>query len=449
MKRELVKRQRNNRGFTLIELMVSLSAGLIVSASAFMMARNATQFFQHESGITSAQYSVMVGFARLQADLKNVSFLSTPNVAVDDANGRFCGAVGSLTPQLGGAAHPGMQDLAGVRLVADGSVTEVNALGFPAVAALWATNGMAPDSITIGGSFDTTEQFMAASISPVGGARTVTLNNVSHGAFARTWLADQRGGATFHQIFVPGRILRVRDREGRYSLGVIASVDPVAPNPITDRIEITLEGGAAFVTREQTDNCGCTGLCVGAPVSVITRMHYGLRPAPPGGSYANLYLNADLTTAARVTQYHRGPPPALGRSDLIRVEVAANGTELANTLQVIAEHAVDLEFGASFEPAANPVDPPLIVREPVGESLNGTRYTLGAAPSAGGRPDLLRSLQVRLSARAHRRDRDVGVAALSDGTALRFNLGANRGFARMRTLVADVALLNQRERLLP
>ena len=48
-------RGRAARGFTLIELVVALSAGLLVSMAALMLSRNATKFFQNEARISATQ----------------------------------------------------------------------------------------------------------------------------------------------------------------------------------------------------------------------------------------------------------------------------------------------------------------------------------------------------------------------------------------------------------
>lgn len=423
------------RGFTLIELMVSLTAGLIISTAAFMMARSATTFFQHEAGITAAQYAAMVGMARLQADLKNAAYLGTPNVNVDPL---FCGDPATLPASV--TTHPGTRDLAGVNIVSEGSFTAASG----AIQALWTSNGLSPDALTISGSFDTTEQFSAASVTPqAGNAYDVVLNFVNDGATIRTLKRAAEGGASFQDIFRTGRLLRVREPStGFFGVGVITGVAVTA-----DNVTISLAGAPAPLgTRETQGNCGCSGFCGGAPVSVIARMHYNLRSVAAFPAYANLAQSAATLGAAG---YHKGPPaPNLAnRTELTRIELDEAGNEIAATLQVYAEFAVDFEIGASYETVAAPGAVPIVRREPVGDTTNVARYTsIGGLPSAGGNPDLIRALQVRLSTRAHRADRDVGITDAGDGHPYRFNLGPE-GFARLRTLVSDIQLPNQSRRL--
>jgi DNA-binding transcriptional LysR family regulator len=166
-------------------------------------------------------------------------------------------------------------------------------------------------------------------------------------------------------------------------------------------------------------------------------------------NYANLRSGATSGAAP----YHVGPALAAldQRTELIRVEVDAGGNEVAGTLQVLAELAVDFELGATYETVAPPVGPsPVVIREPVGDTGSVARYTIGGPPTAGGaNPDLIRSIQVRLSTRAEQADRDRGLAVIGDPYPYRFNLGPTVGWARMRTLVADIQLPNQATRITP
>ena len=89
------KRMRSGaeRGFTLIELVVALSAGLMVSMSALLLSRNATKFFQNEARISATQLAATLGMNRLTQDLQRAAFLSTRSNANDRA---LC--TGPVTP---------------------------------------------------------------------------------------------------------------------------------------------------------------------------------------------------------------------------------------------------------------------------------------------------------------------------------------------------------------
>jgi prepilin-type N-terminal cleavage/methylation domain-containing protein len=417
-------RLRGRRGFTLVELMISMAAGLIIASAAFLMARNATAFFQHEAGITSAQYSSMMGFSRLQADLRRAAFMSTPNVQVDP---HLCGGIGALLP--------GMQRLSGITIENQGSYTRAA----PAMQGVWDLNSaMKPDGIIIGGTFDTTEQFSIKTLVPGGGGAFDVVLDEDDGAMVRTRLALASGAADFNTIFRIGRILRVVDTEGRYGFGVIANV--AAGPPVT----VSLSAAPTLPTRAVNGNCGCEGWCVGAVVNPVSRMRYDLRNVDPATypQYAGLYAQA----AHGAQVYHRGVLEP-DRTELVRVELDASGNELPATLEVLAEYAIDLKFGiVAEEPQNPPLGYPELDRYAIGAP---DVYTIGG-PLPAGTPELVRAVSVRFSTRAHKRDRDDQTVTASDGGLYRFNLGANAGYARMRTLVTDVQLPNQaRDILLP
>src|SRR5258708_34442648 len=101
------RRAPRSRGFTLIELMVAITAGLFVAISAFALAKQGSRFFQQEARVANAQFSATLGFDRLRADIARAGFLSTANIQRDPF---YCGARPSSPPA-------GITSLAAVRLV--------------------------------------------------------------------------------------------------------------------------------------------------------------------------------------------------------------------------------------------------------------------------------------------------------------------------------------------
>src|SRR5262249_28156260 len=71
------------RGFTLTELMVAITGGLFISIAVFLLARQASRFYQHESRVSTATMASVVGFERLRADIARAGFLASPNVRKD------------------------------------------------------------------------------------------------------------------------------------------------------------------------------------------------------------------------------------------------------------------------------------------------------------------------------------------------------------------------------
>lgn len=408
---------RRQEGFTLIELIVSMTAGLLISAAAFLLARNASSFFQHEARVTAAQFGVVVGMSRLTGDVRRASFMTVPNIT--DLGQKFCGDFGSYLA--------GMQLLAGVAIEEGGSVTD-----HAADHTLSVVNGLDPDSLVLSGLFGSTEQFAVAAIN----GDVVTLQN--DGAMRRTELRAAEGGDAVADIFRVGRFLRIVDKEGRTGYGIIAA----PPTVVGGFTQITTSSTPAVPTRENTGTCGCEGFCTGAIVNPVSRMRYDLRAVDDTTypRYRGLYQTSGIADVS----YHRGLP-GIQRTELIRVELDADDNEIDSTLEVLAEHVVDMKFGITAVDPNAAGNAPTLVRSEIGAPA----VYVTAAPLPGGRPQDIRAIQVRLSTRAAERDRDVQLNSVTtvDGGLLRYALrdggGTPMGFARMRTLVTEIQLMNQ------
>ena len=68
------------RGFTLVELMVSLIAGLIVAMAVVAPARTATNTFYDAVRVLTTEAAVRVASERLRGDLLRAGFMTTGNI---------------------------------------------------------------------------------------------------------------------------------------------------------------------------------------------------------------------------------------------------------------------------------------------------------------------------------------------------------------------------------
>lgn len=409
---------RSSRGFTLIELMVAMSAGLAVAAGAFLLARNASLFFQHEARLTSAQFASMVGMTRLTSDIRRAAYKSTPNARRDP---NVCGYSTSWPT--------GLKNLAGIKIVEGGSKT-----AHSGDHALSTTNGLNPDSLVLAGQMNSTEHFSVA-VMQAGGSGGYDIYLNLDGGYQRTKLVAQTGKGIFDDIFVVGGILRVVDQEGRSAFGVISGVDDGGTKP-----RVSVSGTPRVPKRETQTTCGCTGLCVGALVNPVTRVKYDLRKVDTTlyPRYAGMFPKANVN-GSKPTQF-KGAVEA-DRTELVRVELDVDDKELKDTLEVVAEYAVDLKFGATRTDLSKNVDKtPDVTRYDIGKKQV---YDRNAGVDGTGSPEYTSAVTVRLSTRSPLPDRQVGMAKTTDGGLLRFDLGQDLGFARVRTMVSDVYLSNQ------
>jgi prepilin-type N-terminal cleavage/methylation domain-containing protein len=428
------------RGFTLIEVLIAMSVGVLVAAAAFSMSRNATLFFQQESRVSAAQLALTLGMNRITADLQRASFLSSPNAAADPM---VCRAGTDWT------ATKGLQSLAGVQITHGPAAAQSN----------HANNGMAPDQIVIGGSFDHSEAFVVHCVHKSGTNVQLQLQSpIYDGAMARVVAQLGTSPATpldkrLATIFVPGRFVQILDPSTGFKVfGKISTTDPVvvtAGNLATVTLDTvptvpTKPGSRCGISNLGSDACGA-----GLLVSVVSRVRYQIADLTTnGGKYQNMVNKAQtgLSTAqATVTG-------DVGRTELVRGELGPNDDASVLTsalddtkLEIVSEYAVDLRFGLTVSTMIphddyNPtVDPYPIGNAKVYEAAGDT-----AVP--GSYPQRIRAVQVRLATRTRAPDRytDYGTPA-GDGRRMHFYIPGtpNPSYARMRTGYANVALPNQ------
>jgi prepilin-type N-terminal cleavage/methylation domain-containing protein len=386
------------RGFTLVELLVAVMAGLFVSLAAFVLAKNAAYFFQHEARISSAQLSAMLGMERLLADIERASFLSTPNIQTS----------------LKRCPPPDGDPVAGL----------------PQSAA----NGMKPDRITIGGAFDTTEAFGVTDVQADGAGWKVHLDMKSH-EMARTLAAGKNPA----DIFKAGRFLRFVDREARYEYFSIISSYDAASGAVRVAASPLMPSSSAMPT------CGLHGLETGGTANPVARVRYDIRSLKTHPRYQEIVKPISAEASGDD-----------GRTELVRVELDANDNEIADSLELIAEYAVDLKIGFTATTKST-LPPPELNECPAPALLNvyhcpipmssAVYQKLGGPVDSGALPELIQTVSVRLVTRARAPDRDADLTTGPDGRKLRFRIdlpGPQKPkYARLRTVYAEKLLRNQ------
>ena len=402
------------RGFTLIELVVALSAGLLVSMAALLLSRNATKFFQNEARISAVQLAATLGMNRLTQDLQRASFLSSRNNVTDKT---LC---------TNGALPASLATLAGLQIRVGGSVaTHPTDL----IQAIDPQNAMNPDFLVVSGSMDTSERFAIAWTFDSGGQRIVDLQ--LDGGIARLRQTATQNGQTLDQIltpiFKPGRFLRFADDgRGQGTVWGIISAFSASGAVGAETIRITLNNNPAIPIKTQNTTCGLNaGSNHGVFVSVVSRILYDLRSLKGDAAYGTL-VAADPTTQALTGEDLR--------TELVRVELDSGGNQVAGSLELVAELAADLQFGVTKAPAAGSA-----------AAFNPQMTTYGFGdPLVMSTPELVRAVQVKLSTRARVPDRENAMGA--SGRKYRFAVlqpPLRERFVRLRTLHATVSLPNQ------
>jgi len=429
---------RSRRGFTLVELMVSMTAGLLVAGAAMVLARGASRTFQQEVRITSAQLAATLGMSRLAADLQRAAFLSSPNVKRDPT---VCSNNFVNWPV-------GLNALTGISIVEGGSVSDASNGSIQQSV----DNGLNPDSLVIGGAFSATEPFDTRLIQQeVAGTYTVYLA-IDSGPLARARTAQNEGGepicatalAPNTGIFRAGRFLRI-DTGEKFQYGLITGCTDSGTEVI-----LTLAGQPPLYFDDDLQ-CAMVGLGRHR-VNPVSRVRWTLRNMRGHARYGALVAPPADATEALMTG--DGDPSSFnqpGRTELVRVELDADGNEIEDraetnpalsTLEIVTEYAVDLKFGVTST-VTNSIAPTL-TRRAIGDAAG---YVVALPNSdATGAPERIRSIGVRLSTRARVPDRNQPLTGGLVGNIGRFSLTGVPGeltYARMRTLQAEVALQNQ------
>lgn len=394
---------RHARGFTLVELMVAMVAGLFVAISVFTLAKHASAFAMRQSRVADATLQSVLGFERLKADIARAGFLSTPNITQDPSVCR-----GPLnTP-----GYPlGLLSLASVQI---GPATDPSSES--------TNNGLAPQSITLAGSYDSPDLFVARSITQ--GAPVVFLARNSLG-MANIGYQPLTGATTLGRVFQAGRALRILDDAGGVQFGTITGVTG-GDNP---SITLAAVPGVQFRGTNVTDRCGVRGHGNDF-VNVVNIIRYDIQ---------------DLSGTAELgAMYRGGPTYEATRRELIREELGTDGQPIGNTRELVAEYAVDLNF--SLLTADTATAALTRITDAAVATYAGDVQTLGAGPG----PQRIRAVHAWLSVRSQEADRTTTLALPSTAPGpnlLRISVHPTNPalppFARVRTLQSTIFLANQ------
>jgi type II secretory pathway pseudopilin PulG len=410
------------RAFTIVEVLVALSAGVLVSMAAFLLSKNATTFFQHEARISSAQLALTLAMNRLTNDVQRAAFLSTPNIRTDPQVCRT--SIATWTN--------GLKLLGSVNIEPSTQATPQSA-----------QNGLFPDQIIIGGSMDSSEMFQVqAVISGDSGAPRLILRGPQQEPATMRTLASLAANENLYDkikpIFYPngnansGRFAHIYHPETNWHwFGVIDYYIVNAQNAI----EVQLKSTPDVPAKPATCGIGIGDTGGGWLFSVVSRVKYDIRSLatlPTSDPYYSLVQ----PQAAAATGDDK-------RTELVRVELDDAGNELPKTLEVVAEYAVDMRFGISVASLVTGDNyNPTVTSYPIGHS---TVYSTAKDVGQNGTPQLIRSVQVRLATRTRAPDREADLPVGPDGRRLHFLISntTRPTHARVRTNYANVALPNQ------
>ncbi|MDB4940482.1 MAG: hypothetical protein JWP97_16 [Labilithrix sp.] len=436
------KRQRRARGFTLVELMVSLVAGLIVTIAVVGLARAATTTFFEAARMASTESSIRTASERLRQDLARAAYMSTGNIklARDGQTGVPLShkiAVVDPSSSPSGARYTSLQDLQGVQITVGGSGNYP--IGPEAGSAgpnnLSTNNGLNPDSIIIGGNFTTDDSYQGTFFTAGAGGQTVELNSAADAAVRRLLnTADPLASlqAAFQPVAGRAFAVRVVDARGCQHYAVVASL-AYSAGKATITLAPDSTGGTALVDGGH----GTCGAKDSEPVTInpVQRVRWFIGP------------NTDATLAPA-----SGTEVAGNKFNLYRdfLDAADPPQPVLAMRQVVAEYATDLKFGITVADAANLLQIYEMDSEGGGGTGNIEKYTQTASTTTPGSPgpQRVRSVRFRIATRTSLSERRQNLVVAPAPYITRYCVEAApaascTSFARVRTVVSEVALINQ------
>lgn len=430
--------RKRTRGFTLIELMISLVMGLIVALAAVGLARAATSTFHEQARTSVTEMSVRTAAERLRADLMRVSYMGTGNIALDPA---VAHVAGQDTP-LGRARYLDLTSLRGIGIiVGTGSLDATS-------------NGLKPDTLLVAGNVTTDDAYsgnlQAGGLCPNG--QFITLDPAADAANymlaggAIPTAANLEAGARAAFLPSPAQapaimgLARVTDAMNCQHFAPVCAIDTAAggSGPVV-RVHLSGDGvvrPVLFTTDNLAGNCGASD---GGPVTIapVGRVRWQLRPS--GG-----VLAADPNVE-----------PAGLKFDLVRETLDWRGVTIPNTNpEIVAEYAVDMKFGLAVDMKFGQAIPSAleiydIDSDPGG---GGGNIDLTANPAGGVTPGQrgpqgIRSVRFRVAVRTGIPDRTENLPMASPyiarWCAATGPLTACKKWSRVRTIVSEVAMHNQ------
>ncbi|MCA9602912.1 MAG: prepilin-type N-terminal cleavage/methylation domain-containing protein [Myxococcales bacterium] len=425
---------RRAAGFTLVEMMVALTAGAIAITSIYYVSAASSQHFQEQQLVANMQTAVRLAAERIRADFQRAGFLGSVNPRF---NGEGAECAGDFVSS--GAPNDYVQGF----WLQDGAMTSLlDQQG---------TNEVQADEVRLVGNYATADEYVAE-VLPASQLRI----DVNNPAFRRSFgtsghAADYKDavlavfGGGKDPDTAPVRIVRVRTSHGRILLAKLTAVsEGSGTGPILTLDTSNVNTDACFKTTEWVT------------VAPLMRIQYavGSWQSASGSKFAGStpLVGQQAGTVGSVTSQ----APALIRREITfdAEKTPVDGTGNADaTAQVVLEYLAEFNVDLFVDTRANDSLPPSVVRadDPaVDWTLDSNTNTNDAdarnsnSMSTVG-PQRIRSVQLRLSTRSPSEDARFTFVARGGSTAplLRYELDPGvAGAARVRTIQTEIFLPN-------
>ena len=399
-----IRRQRDRRaGFTLIELMVALVAGLVVISAAYFIGGASARHFAEQQRIGQTQTAVRMAMMQLESDIERAGLHATPN---------------SMTADNCGLAPPSRSQAVDFT---PGQYTGVlpNASANPGVAA---------DRLVLTGNYATSDAYLVNTLGPTGSQIVLQPNwQAMRRDFGQWGTPDPAETPApppfdeirFQQVFRAGRMLRLQTNAGKELFVTIQGTDPGGAG---------MQGPVINVSPSIPVGDLCVGgLADGALFAPLVQIEYAVVDPNTDPALAVL-VNPSSTTIL---------DNAIGRTNavLVRRELDFNGGVIDGTTRIVMEYVADFQFEFVFDTSGPGVAPNLVRPTDTG-SVGVLNVT----------PEQIRSVSVHLAARTRQHEEQFAFIPRTDPatqplTSYQVSPVAP-GAARVRSMHAEILIPN-------
>lgn len=388
MKRASMARRARRAGFTMLELMIALTAGALVISATYIVGASTQRNFHEQQRISTMQMGLRNAMEFLRKDIARAGYLSTPNSDVDITCRAPVTRVRAIT-------HYDNED--------------------DTVLPNYAENLVEADRLFLTGNYVTNESFLASALNDAGD--TVFLQS--------EWQSFRRAfgvpfnATLFSNAFKANRMLMLRNQAGNYFFVNIVAADPATRSV---RFDPPLGIGGTCVG----------GLMEGATVAPISGVRLGA-VSLAGSAHGSALAPADMAKAEFLGT-------GASAAALVRNEADFAGGVLAGTERVIVENLAN--FSLTYLYDAQPVRG----GAPILQIMNGAvaDALLDPPTIAGSLAHMMRMVRVSLSVRAEEQDPRFPFVKRSAGQPLTRYRATTKlpGSARVRTLNTEIFLPN-------
>ena len=378
----------NRRGFTLLELMISLTVGGIAITSIYAIGATATRTFHQQQQIAAAQTSLRNAVNQVKRDVARAGYLFTP---VANPPGAFASQTcAPVTAPLDAPLVSGR--LAAIARYTDDvpiNAGNGNEAVDPTGTGKNTPNGFTVDEIVLFGNYETASEY--------GGVTLLDPNTIAISAnwqaFRRDFSlwpagnADAFDEARFSEAFAIGRVIRIQTTRGQRHFATITSVTAPTAGGLAD-VQVAFTPAVPL---------SCDAEVTGGWVAPISAIRYHVRDAPAAENerFAN--------STGRFAQLVRTEVDPGDKVNPLASLVNSAGASTAT--RAVLDYVVGFNLAFTMNGFTNPGEPDnYVAGSLLGNLTDNIAPGISAQTAVNANPERVRSITIEIAVRSQEVD---------------------------------------------